>query len=277
MLVLGQLLRDSMELPLTDVNLLKPISVELDASIGEVRRIMRDSGARVVVVVGIEGTLLGVIYRSSILRFTSSKSNATARDIMEDPRVFFTLSTKLSHAVRLMLKYDEWYAPVVDDSMTLLGILGLEIPINILLRTGAYRGIRISDIMTRDVEYVLEGESLTRVWEIMVEKRYAGVPVTDSKGVLRGIVTQYDLIKRGYTRIELESEGSPPRRVKVSSAMNRSVEYLTPEDTAERAAELMLYRGYGRIPVVSSRAERVLMGIVDREDLLKPYFKLEIH
>ncbi|MCE4616211.1 MAG: CBS domain-containing protein [Aeropyrum sp.] len=266
-----------MELPLTDVNLLKPISVELDASIGEVRRIMRDSGARVVVVVGIEGTLLGVIYRSSILRFTSSKSNATARDIMEDPRVFFTLSTKLSHAVRLMLKYDEWYAPVVDNSMTLLGILGLEIPINILVRTGAYRGIRISDIMTRDVEYVLEGESLTRVWEIMVEKRYAGVPVTDSKGVLRGIVTQYDLIKRGYTRIELESEGSPPRRVKVSSAMNRSVEYLTPEDTAERAAELMLYRGYGRIPVVSSRAERVLMGIVDREDLLKPYFKLEIH
>ncbi|BAA79147.1 conserved hypothetical protein [Aeropyrum pernix K1] len=257
---------------LFEVNLLKPVTVEKEAPIGEIRRILRDTGSRIVLVVNGEGRLEGVIYRSSVILVTSRKSEAKALDIMEEPAVVLKPSYSLEEAVFSMLKFDEWYAPVVNDANRLVGVLGLETPIRLLLEAGFYRGYTASDAMTRDVEYVLEGDSLTRVWEIMVERRYAGVPVVDQRMVVRGIVTQYDLIRKGYTRLGLESE-APPHRVRVESVMTRSVIYVAESDNLEDVARIMLDRGVGRVPVVKSRDSRVLTGIIDREDLVRLYFK----
>ncbi|WP_256205021.1 CBS domain-containing protein [Aeropyrum camini] len=246
--------------------------MEKSASIGELRRVLRETGSRILVVANDEGRLEGVIYRSSVILVTSRKSEAKAQDIMDEPPVVLKPHDLLEEAVFSMLKYDEWYSPVVNDAYRILGLLGLEIPIRLLLDAGFYQGYTVRDVMTRDVDYVLDGDSLTRVWEIMVEKRYAGVPVVDKQMVLKGIVTQYDLIKKGYTRLGLESE-TPPHRVRVESVMTRSVIYAAETDPLEDVARIMLEQGIGRVPVVKSRDSRILTGIVDREDLVRLYFK----
>ena len=214
---------------------------------------------------------LGVIYRSNVLRVTSRKSQAKAKDLASEPPATLAITNTLLQAVNLMLKLDEWYLPVTSGS-GLHGFVGLEHAIEILLEAGALEGLSVGDAMTRDPVAVKPIDPLSKVWSIMVEKRYAGLPVVMEDGRLAGIVTQYDLIRKGYTRLELESSGGP-HTVKVSDAMNTSVEYTLPEKPLEGAARIILSRGYGRMPVVDSAERRILVGIVDREDVVKAAFR----
>ena len=257
----------SLEKRLSDVELASPVEVDPEASYGEVRRVFRETRARVAAVVGRRRELLGLIYRSNVLRVTGRKTMARAKDLMVDPLVTVGTDTTLLDAVNLMLKLDEWYLPVVEGK-EIVGMVGLENAIEELLASGAYQGVRASDAMTRNPISVKTDDPLTKVWEIMVERKYAGLPVVHRDGRLAGIVTQYDLIRRGFTRIELEA-GGPGRGIRVREAMNPSVEYLFPWTGLERAAEMVIIRGYGRIPVVDSSSNRILVGILDREDLVR--------
>ncbi|ESQ21881.1 MAG: CBS domain [uncultured Acidilobus sp. CIS] len=45
----------------------------------------------------------------------------------------------------------------------------------------------------------------------MVELRYAGLPVIDGDGRLIGMITQYDLWAKGYTRIHWRASLGPLR------------------------------------------------------------------
>ena len=245
--------------------------MDAGASYGEVRRVFRESGARIVVVEDPRRGFMGVVYRSNVLRVTSRKSQAKAKDLASEPPAVLSLSNTLLQAVNLMLKLDEWYLPVASEG-ELYGFVGLEHAINVLLEAGAFKGLSVGDAMTRDPISVRPIDPLSKVWSIMVEKRYAGLPVVMDDGRLAGIVTQYDLIKKGYTRLELESSGGP-HSVKVSDAMNASVEYTLPGRPLEEAARIMLLRGYGRMPVVDSGERRILVGIVDREDVVKAAFR----
>jgi CBS domain-containing protein len=258
--------------PLAETPLIQPVTVDLDASYGEVRRLFRDTGARVVVALDRKGRLAGVIYRSSVLRVTSRKTMARARDLAVEPPVVLSPSETLLNAVNIMLKLDEWYLPVTGGE-EVLGLVGLETAISLILDNGLMPDVPVENYMTRNPVTVRPEDPLSRVWEIMVERRYAGVPVVNSSNRLAGIVTQYDLIKRGYTRIELEASGGPAVRVKVSDAMNVSVTYIYPWTSLKEAAEIIVRRGYGRLPVVDSKDKRILVGILDREDIIRAALK----
>ncbi|MCE4611599.1 MAG: CBS domain-containing protein [Desulfurococcales archaeon] len=260
-------MRSLLSIPLSSLKFIEAPIVDAEDSYGEVRRVFRESGARIVAVEGARGEFLGVIYRSSVLRVTSRKTQARARDLASDPPATLTPSNTLLQAVNLMLKLDEWYLPVVSEGL-LEGFVGLEHAIRVLLDTGVLRGLSVGDSMTRDPIAVKPSDPLSKVWSIMVEKRYAGLPVVADDGRLAGIVTQYDLIRKGYTRLELESSGGP-HTVKVLDAMNPSVEYTFSEKPLEVVAEMILSRGYGRIPVVDSSERKILVGVVDREDVVK--------
>ncbi len=247
-----------------------PVTVSPGEPATRVRRVFRETGARIVYVVEPRrGSLLGRITRGDILAISSAKSNALAQHLMEDPPVTLEPEDRVGDAITSMLSVDEWYAPVVKGGV-LHGHLGLEhVAAAMLTEDPDYlRGRKVEEVMTRDVVTAHMDDFVVRIWERMRELRYAGLPVVDSKGKLVGIITQYDLLSEGV-RIALESPGGPNRGPRVREVMTASVTYVYPWSSLYEVARLMVDRGYGRIPVVESETTRRLAGIVDREDIVR--------
>ena len=233
------------------------------------RRVMRDTGLRIIPVVE-SGILKGIVSRLGVLSITSARSNLRVADIAEEPLVVLRQEEKLSEAVDKMLSVDEWYAPVVDEANRYKGVLGLEHIISYYLRKEDKPSSLmkpVEEFMTSNVEAVYADEHISSLWKKILEYRYAGYPVLDSKGRLVGVVTQYDLIRHGFTRIDFESESPPRKGPRIREIMSTPPITVRPGDPLVKAAEIMLDRGIGRVLVVDIRNE--LLGIVDREDIVK--------
>ncbi len=264
----------TLETPIKVVASKRVASVSPDEPATAVRKLIRETRARIALVVDRDGRLLGVITRGDVLVISSRKSNAKARDIMSRPAIVLNEDDLIGDAVKLMLKYDEWYAPVVDSEERAKAVFGLEHAIQRMLDENPeyLESVKLSEIMTRDVETVSADDFVSSVWEKMVKRRYAGFPVVDEKGRLVGIVTQYDILAKS-TPITRETVGGPSRGSRIREVMTRTVTYLTPNDTAATAASLMVERGYGRIPIVESPKTKRLVGIVDREDIVRLLYR----
>jgi len=249
-----------------------PPKVHPDEPATRIRRFFRVTGARIVYVVERGGRLFGQISRGDILTITSAKSNALARHLARDPPVRASPDDRVGEVVSRMLDSDEWYAPAVE-SRVLAGRLGLEDVIRGMVEENpeALDDVPVSEVMTTRVVTASPDDFVSSIWEKMVEHKYTGLPVVDEKGRLVGVITQYDLLSEG-ARVALEASGGPRRGPRVRELMTRSVEYLYPWDSVFKAARLMLDRGYGRIPVVDKEPTRRLVGIIDREDIVRLMF-----
>jgi CBS domain-containing protein len=237
-----------------------------------VRRVMRDYGYRLVVVVDSSGRVLGVIGRAEVLLTSSTKSEALASHVMREPLITLREDQRVGEALKSMLEVDEWYAPVTDRGFykTLFGLEdAIERALKIDRDKAILEGVELREIMSVDVVIATVDDSVDRVWRLMMEHRYAGIPVVDRRGALIGIVTQYDLLKKGYARPHLEAEKGPGKTPKVRNVMTRPCTHLYPWSKALEAATIMVNRNIGRIPVVESDKTRKIIGIVDREDIVK--------
>ncbi len=240
-----------------------------DARVADVRRLMRERGYRTVAVVE-GGRFVGVITRGDVLMVSSSKSEATASSLAHVPPVVLGPSDRVSEALKKMLREDLWEAPVVEGQ-SFLGFLGLGDMIRVALERAprGLEGRQVREFMTPSPVAVQAEDFIARIWRKMIELRYAGLPVVDSGGRLVGMITQYDLLAKGYTRIHLESESGASRGPRVREAMTRSVRFVTPWSSLAEAARLMVTNGFGRVPVVDDPKSVRLVGIVDREDVVR--------
>jgi acetoin utilization protein AcuB len=117
--------------------------------------------------------------------------------------------------------------------------------------------MQIINLMTSDPITVGPHDTLSKARDIMDAGRFRRVPVMDD-GRLVGILTERDV--REYTRC-LES-------TLVNTAMRTALITITPYNTVEDAARLMLKHKIGGLPIV---AEGKLVGIVTTSDLLRAF------
>lgn len=120
--------------------------------------------------------------------------------------------------------------------------------------------MQIFNLMTRDPITIEQHDRLSTAKAIMTAGNFRRLPVVD-EGRLVGIVTERDLHK--YSGF-LES-------TKVTAAMRTSLVTVTPYDSVEEAALLMLKHKIGGLPVVD---EGQLVGIVTTTDLLKTFLNV---
>jgi len=128
---------------------------------------------------------------------------------------------------------------------------------------------QISVIMSKKVVTARLDEPVTKVWDRMVERDFTGLPmVRDEKPM--GIITRFDILKRGWARISKESETRPTDSMQLlaEKLMSSPLFSLGPAASVAEAIELMLKHDVGRVSVVE---EGRIMGIVDRSDLIKCY------
>jgi CBS domain-containing protein len=242
-----------------------------DMSVTFVRKLMREKGYRSIAVIKAEtGKFVGIITRGDVLMVSSSKSEATAGSLAVAPPLVLQPSLTVSRALDMMLGYDMWETPVTEGDK-FLGFFSLGDVIRVLVQRypEVLKEKTVSDYMTSDPVSALADDSVAKIWRKMVELRYAGLPVIDGDGRLIGMITQYDLLAKGYTRIHLESESGAAKGPRVRDAMTRPPSYVLPWSKLIDAADLMVTRGYGRVPVVNSVRDLKLIGIVDREDVIK--------
>jgi len=234
------------------------------------RAILRRRGLRVLPVVDDHKRLVGMISRGDMMTITSSISPIRVRGVMSTPRFVATIDMDAFHAGREMIRLDEWYIPVVKSPQdyTYIGVLGLEDFIGAFLKKGVAKLLRVlSEIMSTELVTCSPEDEVDNIWRLMREGSFAGLPVVKG-GKVVGMVTQKDLLDSGVTFPVFEAKkGRFKASSKISSVMKTFVISLRPTVTIKEAAEIMLEKNIGRLPIVDEK-DRII-GIVDREDVVR--------
>jgi len=139
---------------------------------------------------------------------------------------------------------------------------------NIDLKKVPYTPIR--EVMSTKVVTSSPDDPVTKVWEMMVEKDFTGLPVVrDGKPI--GMITRFDILRKAWSRISKESETRPvdSTQTHVEKLMSSPIYSVKPDDSLRTTIEMMLKHDVGRISVVDDDGR--LVGIVDRNDLIKSY------
>ena len=136
------------------------------------------------------------------------------------------------------------------------------------------------DVMTRKVISVASDASAMQAGTLMLKHQISGLPVVDSSGVLLGIISEGDFLRRA----ELGTQRSRPRCLafligpgrlaseyvhacgrKVKEIMTPNPYTVTEATPVTEVVQLMERHRIKRVPVVCGRR---LVGIVSRADLL---------
>lgn len=140
--------------------------------------------------------------------------------------------------------------------------------------------MRAADIMTPDPISISPDASITDAIQLMLERKFSGLPVVDARGALVGIVTEGDLVRRTETGTQrkrsrwLEFLIGPGRLAteylqassrKVEDVMTPDVRTVTENTTLDEIVHLMERHQINRVLVLR---DGKLVGIVTRANLL---------
>jgi len=121
----------------------------------------------------------------------------------------------------------------------------------------------VRQIMEDAVVTVAPTSTAMVVAELLSEHNFGSVPVVEQDGTLRGLVTEFDLLKA----VEQEKD---LREVPVSQIMTRDVVTTTEDMSLMHLIHLLQERHLIRVPVVK---DQKLIGMVARRDVVFGYVK----
>lgn len=148
--------------------------------------------------------------------------------------------------------------------------------------------VTAKDIMTTDVISITSDKTLQEAVDMMAKHNISGLPVTDAKNMLTGIISNTDILNysqkvnvvplfdpAGWVspHADIGDLSSLRRgiellaRTRVSALMRKKVHTAGEESTLIEIATLMSRRQINRIPIVDQRGH--LTGIVTRADMVK--------
>jgi CBS domain-containing protein len=113
--------------------------------------------------------------------------------------------------------------------------------------------------MSSDVCTLFESAEIKDAIQIIVKKRIGGIPIIDQNTVLRGIVTERDVL-RGLSLQKLQSDKQ------VCDIMTKSVLVENPDCPLRVATKVMVENHFRRIPIVSGN---VFFGIITATDFIR--------
>jgi IMP dehydrogenase len=145
--------------------------------------------------------------------------------MIQDP-VTLTPDKSIGDALELMRKYSVSGIPIVNDSKRLVGILT-----NRDLRFEPNSKLKVSQLMTKENLVTAPlGTTLEKAEKILQQYKIEKLPVVDKKGILKGLITFKDIMKKKKHPYACKDEHG---RLRVGAAVGVT------KDTFERIAELI--------------------------------------
>ena len=143
-------------------------------------------------------------------------------------------------------------------------------------------GMRIDEVMTRDVVSVTPETSLKEVAQVLVDNHISGVPVCTTAGQVLGVVSEADILRKelgaspklsrplAWVANHLDGELAKLLARTAAEAMSPAPLTVRPTQHISEAARLMIDHRVNRLPVVG---EQGLVGIVSRADLMRAFIR----
>lgn len=128
----------------------------------------------------------------------------------------------------------------------------------------------VRDLMTLDVVALKPQDNLATLRDVMYERRIRHMPIVDDAGRLIGLVSQRDLLRNALieqVRVPDSVEQAVLERLEVRDLMTTEVESVGPDADVRVAAQILLDKKYGCVPVVASG--RKLVGILTESDFVR--------
>ena len=130
-----------------------------------------------------------------------------------------------------------------------------------ILVSSMLEGIRVKDIMTRDVKTLSPDNTVSEAIYTMFQQKHMGYPVMNNNELM-GIITFDDI-----SRIP-ENE----RNIPIGDIMSKNLILASPNEGVATVFEKINIKGIGRVPVVENGE---LVGIVSKTDIVKTLEMLE--
>ena len=119
---------------------------------------------------------------------------AELKDVMTKKVMCIKKDTSIRDAIRLMSEKNFTGIPVVEDDMTLLGIISEQDVLRLLHTFQEENDKLVSDFMTQPAIHFDENESLMDVCQCLKDNSIRRVPVT-SKGKVVGVISRSDILR----------------------------------------------------------------------------------
>lgn len=129
--------------------------------------------------------------------------------------------------------------------------------------------MKISELMTRDVETLDRNDTLSIAEDLMKMKRIRHLPVMDDEGELTGIISQRDMFHAGLSTamgFGTRAKGEFLKAVLVKEVMTGKVITVGSGADVKVAARLMLKKKIGCLPVVDGGK---LVGLISESDVIR--------
>jgi len=117
-----------------------------------------------------------------------------AKDIMTEEVISVKKDTPIFEAVELLAKNSITGIPVVEDDMTLVGILTEKDVLGLFYALKDAENKTVNDFMTQPAVHFNENESLLDVCDCLINNPFRRVPVT-SKNKVIGIISRQDFVE----------------------------------------------------------------------------------
>ena len=115
-------------------------------------------------------------------------------DVMTRDVITVKQDTPIYEAMAVMRKHDITGMPVIDDDMTLVGVITEKDVLRLFCGDEDDNNKTVGFFMTRPAVSYRENESLQSVCDFMMVNYFRRVPVVSKKGKLVGIISRPDII-----------------------------------------------------------------------------------
>lgn len=117
------------------------------------------------------------------------------KDIMTKDVISVKRQTLIYQAVEILLKNEITGMPVIEDDMTLSGIITEKDCIRLFYADEDEKNKTVEYFMTRPAVYYKEDDSLQTICDFMMINYFRRVPVISKEGKVVGIVSRPDMLK----------------------------------------------------------------------------------
>ncbi len=133
----------------------------------------------------------------------------------------------------------------------------------------------VKERMTTPAMTVTPETSFQDALKLMRDHKFRRIPVVDHDGRIVGIVSERDLLHASpspATSLSVWEVNYLLWKLKVSDIMTHHVVTIAPEAPIEDAAQLMLSRKIGGLPVVDSKGK--VLGVITETDIFRAFAEL---